>query len=94
MRSVFRIDFSTLEVQLMPTRMRFYNAIEERTNHCGKEVQVRCKGMLKYALSKSSDSDPDNYGNKTGTSRHLASSVQYRTILQCFYIKCDKSEEK
>ena len=36
-----------------PTRTRFYNAIEERTNHCDIGVQVCCEGMLKYDFSKS-----------------------------------------
>jgi len=73
--------------------MRFYSAIEERTNHCNKGVQVCCKGILKCALSKSSNSDLEKYGNKTGTARHLASCVQYKILLQYFYIKCDKTEE-
>jgi len=40
--------------------------------------------MLKHALLKYSDSDPEQYGNKTGTSKHLASCVQYKILLQCF----------
>ena len=49
--------------------------------------------MLTYALSKSSGSDLDEYGNTTGTSRHLDGCVQYRILIFVFTSKYDKTEE-